>query len=139
MDHSDLRASIGSSAAACLAGTTPKIMPTAHDTITAAATAHSGSVKGRFVAKANTQIRPAANTIPRKPPIIVNVVVSIRNWISISLRLAPTAIRTPISRVLSVTEESIMFITTIPPTKSAIAVSGKTIVPTIPVSDAENA
>ena len=38
-----------------------------------------------------------------------------------SLRRAPTALRIPISRVRSVTETSMMFITPIPPTSSEIA------------------
>ena len=38
-----------------------------------------------------------------------------------SLRLAPTALRMPISRVRSVTDTSMMFITPIPPTSSEIA------------------
>ena len=38
-----------------------------------------------------------------------------------SLRRAPTALRMPISRVRSVTETSMMFITPIPPTSSEIA------------------
>ena len=45
---------------------------------------------------------------------------SIRNWNRISARRAPSALRTPISRVRSVTEMDMMAITPIPPTISAI-------------------
>ncbi|MNV80060.1 hypothetical protein D3C71_1736400 [compost metagenome] len=45
---------------------------------------------------------------------------SIRNWRSMSLRRAPTAMRTPISDTRSETETSMMFITPMPPTRSEI-------------------
>ena len=43
---------------------------------------------------------------------------SARNCSIMSRRLAPIALRTPISRVRSVTDTSIMFITPMPPTSS---------------------
>ncbi len=45
---------------------------------------------------------------------------SIRNWKRMSRRRAPTAIRMPISLVRSVTETSMMFMMTMPPTMRAI-------------------
>ena len=54
--------------------------------------------------------------IPIKPPIRLKTIDSIKNWVNISLDLAPTAILIPISLVLSVTETNIMFIIPIPPT-----------------------
>src|SRR5207248_9313408 len=45
---------------------------------------------------------------------------SIRNRLSTSRRLAPSALQMPISRVLSVTDTSMMFIITMPPTSSEI-------------------
>ena len=45
---------------------------------------------------------------------------SSRNCQTISLRRAPIALRTPISRVRSVTETSMMFITPMPPTSRPI-------------------
>ncbi len=46
--------------------------------------------------------------------------LSIRNWVRIVLACAPTALRKPISRVRSVTDTSMMFITPMPPTSSEI-------------------
>ena len=41
---------------------------------------------------------------------------STRNWLSMSLRRAPTDLRMPISRVRSVTTASMIFMITTPPT-----------------------
>ena len=46
---------------------------------------------------------------------------SAMNWPTMSERCAPIALRMPISRVRSVTETSMMFMTPIPPTSSEIA------------------
>ena len=43
---------------------------------------------------------------------------STRNWIAMSLPLAPIALRTPTSRIRSWNEASMMFMITIPPTSS---------------------
>ena len=99
-------------------------MPTKHETPTAAKIDQTGKLKVNFVKKAISQTKIAAATIPEIPPKSVNVVVSIKNCVKISLRRAPNTIRTPISRVRSTTEASIIFITTTPPTNSAIAVNG---------------
>ncbi len=53
-------------------------------------------------------------------PAAVSNSASIRNWSMIALRGAPSAFRTPISRVRSVTATSMMFITPMPPTTSEI-------------------
>ena len=45
---------------------------------------------------------------------------SIRNWIRMSQRRAPIALRMPISRVRSVTDTSMMFMMPMPPTSSAM-------------------
>ena len=58
---------------------------------------------------------------PAMPPKIDTSTASTRNWVRMSLRRAPTALRMPISRVRSVTDTSMMFITPIPPTSSEIA------------------
>ena len=50
------------------------------------------------------------------PPTLVSVMASRRNCARMSLPRAPTALRTPISLVRSVTLMSMMFITPIPPT-----------------------
>ena len=56
------------------------------------------------------------STMPKRPPITLNTVASTRNWSRMSRRLAPTALRMPISRVRSVTLTSMMFMMPIPPT-----------------------
>jgi hypothetical protein len=67
----------------------------------------------------------AATSVPRvmptaQPPTARNV-ASIKNWRRISLGLAPTAIRNPISPVLSFTDMSISARIPAPPTKREIA------------------
>ena len=56
--------------------------------------------------------------IPIKPPTELSVTASIKNCVRMSLPWAPTAMRTPISRVRSVTLTSMMFMMPIPPTTS---------------------
>ena len=48
---------------------------------------------------------------------------STMNWRRMSFRRAPRALRTPISRMRSVTETSMMFMTTTPPTTRLIPVT----------------
>ena len=55
------------------------------------------------------------------PPAPVSVAASKRNWSRMSARVAPTALRTPISRVRSVTLIIITAMTPMPPTSSATA------------------
>ena len=52
------------------------------------------------------------------PPTSESVIASIRNCPSTSRRVAPSALRMPISRVRSVTDTSMMFMITMPPTIS---------------------
>ena len=64
--------------------------------------------------------------IPSMPPMIESVTASTRNCVRMSFVFAPIACRSPISRVRSVTETSMMFMIPIPPTISdtdAIAAS----------------
>ncbi|CJH51339.1 Uncharacterised protein [Streptococcus pneumoniae] len=56
-----------------------------------------------------------------KPPSPVNIQDSIKNCVNTLPRVAPSALRIPISRVRSVTDTSMMFITPIPPTSKEIA------------------
>ena len=63
---------------------------------------------------------PPPMAIPSSPPVPVRVIASVRNCHRMSRFLAPSALRTPISRVRSVTETSMMFITPTPPTTSPI-------------------
>ena len=54
------------------------------------------------------------------PPTLVSTTASMRNCIRISRWRAPIALRTPISRVRSVTEIVMIAMTPMPPTISAI-------------------
>jgi len=56
--------------------------------------------------------------IPITPPTMLKAIDSTRNCSKISMIRAPTDFRSPISRVRSVTDTSIMFMTPIPPTTS---------------------
>ena len=49
------------------------------------------------------------------------VPASMTNWLRMSRRLAPRDLRTPISRVRSVTETSMMFMMPMPPTSREMA------------------
>ena len=57
--------------------------------------------------------------MPATPPLTVISSVSIRNCMVMSRRLAPEVRRTPISRVRSTTDVSMMFMMPMPPTSSA--------------------
>ena len=71
--------------------------------------------------KLDSKLPPTSPSIsPIIPPIRHIIMASIKNCILIEEFLAPNALRVPISRVLSVTDTSIIFITPIPPTRSAI-------------------
>lgn len=59
--------------------------------------------------------------IPINPPNPDNVIASIKNCVLMSDGFAPIALRSPISRVLSVTETSMIFMIPIPPTSKEIA------------------
>ena len=63
---------------------------------------------------------PSPSTIPMTPPSNVSVAASTRNCQRIARRVAPRALRKPISRVRLVTETIMMAMTPIPPTISAI-------------------
>ena len=56
--------------------------------------------------------------MPMIPPTTLSKIASIRNCVRISRPCAPTAMRVPISRVLSVTLTSMMFMIPMPPTTS---------------------
>ena len=66
---------------------------------------------------ARTMMDPSST--PTVPPNPASVTASSRNCVRILDWRAPMALRTPISRVRSVTLTSMMFITPMPPTSSA--------------------
>src|SRR6266571_3125943 len=119
--YSALSASIGSKRAARHAGQRPLTTPTIDDTPTPNAADQMLNNNGNPIRKAINQAVPKPVNTPSAPPIAVTAMASIRNCVRISFRRAPTALRMPISLVRSVTETSMMFITTMPPTTSEIA------------------
>ncbi len=66
---------------------------------------------------------------PMTPPDSASNADSIRNCSRISCRVAPSALRTPISRVRSVTETSMMFMITMPPITSEMRAMATTTAP----------
>lgn len=66
---------------------------------------------------------------PMTPPVTLKRIDSIKNWLNMSIPLAPTLMRKPISRVRSVTLTYIMFIMPMPPTiKDIPAIQARSIV-----------
>ena len=65
--------------------------------------------------------RPTPIRMPIMPPQADRIADSVRNWISTSRVLAPSALRIPISRVRSVTDTSMIFMMPMPPTSREMA------------------
>ena len=78
----------------------------------------SGTVAGIGVNDLIARATSAPSAIPIRQPMRVSVAASTRNWNMISCRVAPSALRTPISRVRSVTEIIMIATTPTPPTIS---------------------
>ena len=76
-------------------------------------------LEGQEVTAVKTLAIANPTRMPINPPVVEIAAASIKNWINMSLRRAPIAIRMPISFVLSVTATSMIFMTTMPPTKRA--------------------
>ena len=111
---------MGSRREAFIAGHIPKKMPTRLEKPSPSAKDHHGSDTGKPANTLTPYPIALPSTTPRMPPIDVSTTASMRNWTRISRRRAPSALRTPISRVRSVTEMVMMAITPMPPTISAI-------------------
>src|SRR5581483_11134174 len=118
--YSYRKASIGSRREALKAGYMPKKMPTDAENPMPIANDHHGSEIGKPDARCTAQPMPAPRAMPINPPSDVRNAASIRNWNRISARRAPSALRTPISRVRSVTEIDMIAMTPMPPTINAI-------------------
>ena len=103
-----------------MAGYIPKTIPTVAEKPSPRANDHIGSEIGKPVMKWTANPIALPSTIPSTPPTDVSAAASVRNWNNTSRRRAPSARRTPISRVRSVTEIDMMAMTPIPPTISAI-------------------
>ena len=65
-------------------------------------------------------VKPAAKPKPISHQGESIPLIQLKNCVKIFLRVAPKALRKPISRVRSVTDTSMMFITPIPPTNNEI-------------------
>ena len=78
----------------------------------------SPRVCSTIVAETLALPHPEQHAPPLPPPTALSVNASTRNCTSTSRRRAPTARRTPISRVRSATATSMMFMITIAPTMS---------------------
>ena len=107
---------IGDSRLARIAGRRPKSMPVSDAMPSAVPTAHTGIFAGSGVQVAIPVASTQPMSIPTAAPIAVKADASTRNCHRISLLVAPTAFRTPISLVLSVTLMSMIPITPTPPT-----------------------
>ena len=112
----------GSSRAAERAGMKPKTMPIRRrgdeggddrERSNRRAGRPRGTASGRSRARSES-------AMPATPPTMQTSTASVRNCRRMSPRRAPTAMRMPISRVRSVTDTSMMFITPMPPTISEI-------------------
>src|SRR2546428_167877 len=89
-------------------------MPTAPETRKAAAAAGAESSVGHSARCAMSCVAAMPTTRPTAPPTRLSAVASTRNWSRMCPVRAPTARRTPISRVRSVTDTSMMFMIPIP-------------------------
>src|SRR5207247_4963805 len=120
VEHAQVRsASTGSCAAARRAG----IRPAAHATIASSASV-AASTLGEIVgtptnsligSAPNAATSPNESSRPSVAPMVTIISASAKNWRMMSARVAPTARRTPISRVRSRTTIYMMFATPIPP------------------------
>src|SRR5260370_17455109 len=75
---------------------------------------------GKEVKEGRAKAHKNPKTMPMAPPIRHCKTLSERNWRMMSLCVAPTARRMPISLVRSVTLTSITFMITMPPTTAEI-------------------
>ena len=117
--HSYRSASMGSRRDALRAGYRPKTTPT--PALTASAAQHDLGARHHRPAELRRQQVSASRhrtTTPSAPPMAASTRASMRNCAMMSAGCAPTAMRMPISRVRSVTDTSMMFMTPMPPTIS---------------------
>ena len=85
-------------------------------TANASSTASTETTVLKPASLAMAHATPVPSPMPSSPPRVPMVNASVRNWVRMLNRVAPSALRTPISRIRSVTETSMMFMTPMPPT-----------------------
>ena len=113
--------SIGFRLAAFLAGSIPKLMPTITENKNATTMEYKvNSVVTTVNKLIDNEIR-TPSTIPIKPPETLIASDSDKKCCIIFFFVAPMALRTPISRVRSITVANIIFIIPMPPTNSEMA------------------
>ena len=123
---------MGSSLAPRQAGIMPATTPVNTETTSATRMMKGDRLAGISVAL-RIAVIPAEIATPMMPPNRQMIEDSNRNCSRILRRLAPIALRMPISRVRSVTETSMMFITPTPPTNSEMEVISRPISTTTPM------
>ncbi len=111
---------MGSRRAAFQAGQVPKTRPIRLQKRMPSPTAQRGIATGSLTALPSRNAAAIPMITPTSAPISVRITASTRNWPRIERRRAPSALRTPISRVRSVTETSMMFMIPTPATSRAI-------------------
>ncbi len=117
-----------------LAGYSPNTIPVSAAATRAAITEASGTFAGIAVRWAMANATRPPTSMPTAPPTNVRVAASTRNCHRISRRVAPRALRTPISRVRSVTEIVMIATTPTPPTISPMDESTSITRKNIPVT-----
>ena len=109
---------MGPSWAALLAGKSPKKMRIAAEKPISNSTTSQPTPTVYSVARFAIAAKPNVKPAPISPPTTQSKTDSTRNCSRTSDPRAPTASRIPISRILSVTETSMLFMTPMPPTTS---------------------
>src|SRR4051812_45296249 len=109
---------MGSTREARTAGYKPDRIPTAIDTPMASTSDDAVTTVGQRAYTATARAMPMPMPTPHRPPSALMENDSTRNCSTMSARRAPMARRTPISRVRSSTEASMMFMMPMPPTSS---------------------
>ncbi len=111
----------------------PEMTPTATETASAMSTIGSETLAGRS-SLSITAATAKDSATPIEPPIRQIADASRRNWRRIERRFAPMALRMPISRVRSVTDTNMMFMTPTPPTNREMPVTAMPIASTTPMT-----
>src|SRR5712692_3032714 len=115
----------------------PKNRPTAVETTKPATTDQVSMALGSGVNQETILASNRPPVTPQAPPTTAMVADSIRNCMRMSARRAPMDFRRPISLVRSLTETSMMFMITIPPTSISLLVGGIVIMNIMLVSVSE--
>ena len=115
MFYSYLSESTGLNLAARIAGKIPKIKPIAVENDSARIIGVAVTKELKLLKDSKIQEIKYANPTPNTPPAKLSRMLSVKNWINISLFFAPRDFLIPISLVRSVTDTNIIFIIPIPP------------------------